>query len=51
MVASGERVRGGDGGGVCRVLDGEELAKRLGSVGLEAVQDMAARERLVIGLE
>ncbi len=37
--------------GVFRVLRGEEQAKRLGSEGLEAAHGVAARERLVIGLE
>jgi len=37
--------------GVFRVLNGEEQAKRLGREGLEAAQGVAARERLVIGLE
>ncbi|MDR3774275.1 MAG: butyrate kinase [Terracidiphilus sp.] len=37
--------------GVFRVLHGEEQAKRMGSEGPGAVQGVAARERLVIGLE
>ncbi len=37
--------------GVFRVLHGEEPAKKLGSEGVEAAQGVAARERLVIGLE
>jgi len=37
--------------GVFRVLNGEEQAKRLGSEGLAAEHGVAARERLVIGLE
>ena len=37
--------------GVFRVLNGEEPARRLGSEGPEAAQGVAARERLVIGLE
>ncbi len=37
--------------GVFRVLRGEEQTRRLGSEGLEAAHGVAARERLVIGLE
>jgi len=37
--------------GVFRVLNGEEQAKRLGSQGLAAEHGVAARQRLVIGLE